>query len=170
MPSGLLGLRHTKMPKFLPAGNSPSCGSNRRANQQLQFNNYRSPEKAQGGLHVFRALTSALDMSYADDHDLPSFSKWENQSLQRFKNRLLSHKRWHWDVNSWRLLHHPTHRSTPLLSMNEGASRWSWETTEAMSKGVWRQDVCSSTQEKSLGKPRSSVYVPLQLYLLLVTY
>lgn len=121
MPSGLLGLRHTKMPKFLPAGNSPSCGSNRRANQQLQFNNYRSPEKAQGGLHVFRALTSALDMSYADDHDLASFSKWENQSLQRFKNRLLSHKRWHWDVNSWRLLHHPTHRSTPLLSMNEGA-------------------------------------------------
>lgn len=34
--------------KFLPTGNSPSCGRNRQVNQQSQFNNYRSPEKAQG--------------------------------------------------------------------------------------------------------------------------
>lgn len=60
--STLLGLRWQRgLQKFLPAGSSQSCGSNRQVNQQLQFNSHMSPQGRQRESFVaFKALVSTL--------------------------------------------------------------------------------------------------------------
>lgn len=128
--------------------------------------------KHRGGLYSLQSTCIYIREGAKDSDYLRSFSKWENQSSQRFKTRFQFIRGGNGirTLISWHLCHHPTHHSMPLLSTNEGAfPALSGQREVGKPQNLYevacKGRMCSFAWEKRLNKPRSSVCVLLQIYL-----